>query len=117
MLWYVCFCFCFIVGKLTPLERSFDPRLMHGTMLPSKVPLDELLNRDSEQTSMDVDNSPASSNTNQSAYHDHMSSIVPAVAIRVSRGNHPSIRKKDKQKAEKLKKLRAQHQSRSQYWQ
>lgn len=69
---------------------------MHGTMLPSFLPLGEI---------------PAAvsgiGGDKPGGY---------AGPIRVSRGNHPSVRKKDKQRAELYQQGRAQRLEISQYW-
>jgi hypothetical protein len=66
-------------------------------MLPSYLTLDEI-------------------HAKQCSLEDAVSGGDGGGPIRVSRGNHPSVRRKDKQRAELYQQGRVQRSARSQYW-
>lgn len=88
-------------------------------MLPSSTPLDDLECLDSQVgsnnggvvASNEADRAP-SIRTNISGRNGS----TPRVRVRVSRGTHPSVRRKDRDRAERYKSARVQCVARSQYW-
>jgi hypothetical protein len=100
-------------------DRSFDPCRMHGTMLPSSTPLDNLISQGTQVGSNhggvvagnQADRAP-SARTNVSRRNGG----PPVVRVRVSRGDHPSVRRKDRQRAERYEQARERRGARSQYW-
>lgn len=101
------------------LHRSFDPCLMHGTMLPSSTPLDVLESLDFQ---VGCNNGGVGGRTYQAPNTTARTNAsgrnggTPMVMARVSRGYHQSVRRKDVVRAERYKSARAQGIARSQHW-
>jgi hypothetical protein len=93
---------------------------MHGTVLPSSTPLDTLMN-----TAQGNQASHMQTTSTQSMQQDARSTrnqtrtgraIVPEVGVRVSTGNHVTVRKKDMVAAQRNRKARQQRDARTRYW-
>jgi hypothetical protein len=80
---------------LNTLIRSFDPRHMHGTMLPSPIPLDEIYAKLGPDGRPDPDGD---------------------LPVRVSRGFHPTNRAKDRARAKKYHDVRSYHEALNTHW-
>jgi hypothetical protein len=117
MLWWGIFCSLAKKEKNTlKLDRSFNPCLMHGTMLPSSTPLDDLESQFGSNNGGVAASNKANQAPNARTNVSGKDGGTPRVRVRVSRGSHPSVRNKDRDRAERYKSARAQRVARSQHW-
>lgn len=109
--------FCSLAKKdinILKLDRSFDLNIMHGTMLPSSTPLYVLESLNAHVGSNNggvVAEQAPTSRTKVSGRNGG----TPRVTIRVSRGSCPSVRRKDRDRAQRFKSAHAQHVAQSQH--
>jgi hypothetical protein len=133
------FFFSIVMIMLIYFFRSFDPRYMHGTMLPSALPLDEIphdmdqsgngeqdrqQDGQDEPDKQDVQDKQDKYATCESTDHRIGSSMNRSLRtgakqpgrVRISRGSHLSVRSKDKRMAEKYEKVHALKSALSKHW-
>jgi hypothetical protein len=99
---------------LNQILRSFDPRRMHGTLLPAATPLDILMAEGSDIS--DSSKEMHSATSTHPRRQVRKAPTVPGVAIRLSSGNHASIRTKDVRAAERNRTMQEQRDARTTYW-
>lgn|SRR5262245_23566187 len=98
------------------LSRAFDAGRKHGTMLPSRRPLNELQGIPNAHESQGEPPQDVAEEDAGNRMRTRGTSSVGKVPVRRSSGVHITVRRKDKKAAERNLKTRQQSKGRSKYW-